>query len=196
MAPARTRCLVVERLDWPKMRARSVAALASALAGALTFAAPAAALEPGVFVDPGSPAGKEYSIPLSELRGAATGHAPIGSQAQPLFGVGIGPARASGQPARGVSAGRTGSPRRPRGQRGGGANAGSRSGGRSGTGARGGALPGTSGRASGALPARGPALAALTHQGSPALEVALIGALVVLGGFGIGALVAVGRRRL
>ncbi len=170
--------------------------MASALAGALTMAAPAAALEPGVFVDPGSPAGKEYSIPLSELRGAATGHAPIGSQAQPLFGVGIGPAGASGQPARGVSAGRTGSPRRPRGQRGGGAKASSRSGGRSGTGAGRGTRGASSARPGGALPARGPALAALTRQGSPAPEVLLIGALVVLGGIGLGALVAVGRRRL
>ncbi len=58
---------------------------------ALALAAPATALEPGVFVDPGSPAGKEYSFPLSVLRGEGTGHAAPAGAAQPLFGVGINP---------------------------------------------------------------------------------------------------------
>jgi hypothetical protein len=202
------------------MRARSVAALASALAGAWAMAAPAAALEPGVFVDPGSPAGKEYSIPLSVLRGAASGHAPLGAQPQPLFGQGIGPARASAQGFGAGTAPRTGSPRPPGGQSGGGAGVysgtGGGSGGRATRGARAGTSasasgagrPGTSARASGAgragasagasgaVPGRGPVLAALTRQGSPAPDVALIGALVVLGGFGLGALVAAARTRL
>jgi len=74
------------------MRGRALtAALVGALAVALMIAAPAAALERGVFVDPGSPAGKEYSFPLSVLRGAATGYAAPDGVSQPLFGVGIHP---------------------------------------------------------------------------------------------------------
>jgi hypothetical protein len=51
----------------------------------------AAALEPGVHVSPGSPAGKEYSFPLDVLRAQAVGHYAAQGVAQPLFGVGIGP---------------------------------------------------------------------------------------------------------
>ena len=65
-----------------------VALVAVVLGGAVT-AGPAAALEPGVSVDPQSPSGKEYSFPLDVQRGAAVGSdAPQGSS-QPLFGVGI-----------------------------------------------------------------------------------------------------------
>jgi hypothetical protein len=63
----------------------------------LTLAPSAGAQEPGVFVDPDSPAGKEYAIPLEQARREAAGGASGregggdagGSGAQPLFGVGI-----------------------------------------------------------------------------------------------------------
>jgi hypothetical protein len=53
-------------------------------------APPAAAQEGGVFVDPDSPAGKEYAIPLEEARRQAAGGGGDGpSSGQPLFGEGI-----------------------------------------------------------------------------------------------------------
>jgi hypothetical protein len=63
----------------------------------LTLAPFASAQERGVFVDPDSPAGKEYAIPLEQARGEAAGDSSgregggvaNGSSAQPLFGVGI-----------------------------------------------------------------------------------------------------------
>ena len=63
---------------------------------ALAFAAPAAALQSGVFVDPGSPAGKEYAFPLSVLRGQGAGHVSPTDAAEPLFGVGISPVARAG----------------------------------------------------------------------------------------------------
>jgi hypothetical protein len=62
----------------------------AALLLAATGTPPAGAQESGVFVDPDSPAGKEYAIPLEEARRQAAG----GSRAnpgsgQPLFGEGI-----------------------------------------------------------------------------------------------------------
>jgi hypothetical protein len=65
--------------------------IAVALVAALVVAQPALALPPGVFIDPGSPAGKEYSFPLSVLRGSATGHAAPAGAPEPLFGAGIHP---------------------------------------------------------------------------------------------------------
>ncbi len=44
------------------------AAVTLLLTLALTTASVAAASEPGVHVDPGSPAGKEYQIPVSSTR--------------------------------------------------------------------------------------------------------------------------------
>ena len=75
-----------------RMSARFAVVLAVALAAGWALTGTAAALEPGVFVDPGSPAGKEYGVPLSDLRGDASGHAPVGNEAPPLFGIGISPA--------------------------------------------------------------------------------------------------------
>jgi hypothetical protein len=72
----------------------------------LLLAQPAVALQPGVFVSPGSPAGKEYSFPLSVLRGEANGHAAPAGAPQPLFGVGVhpaAPASTGGATARGPS---------------------------------------------------------------------------------------------
>lgn len=59
---------------------------------ALVVSAPAAALEKGVYIDPGSPAGKAYAIPLTVLRQQANGHIKPGGIA-PSFGKGITPAR-------------------------------------------------------------------------------------------------------
>jgi hypothetical protein len=57
---------------------------------AATPAPPAAAQEDGVFVDPDSPAGKEYAVPLQEARRqAAAGDNGNASSGQPLFGEGI-----------------------------------------------------------------------------------------------------------
>jgi hypothetical protein len=52
-------------------------------------------LEPGVHADPGSPAAKEYALPINQARqtGAASGHA-AGSPA--LFGAGIKPPGSGG----------------------------------------------------------------------------------------------------
>ena len=54
----------------------------------LLLAAPAVAQEDGVFVDPDSPAGKEYAIPLEEARRHGAGGGAPGT-GQPLFGAGI-----------------------------------------------------------------------------------------------------------
>ena len=55
----------------------------------LASASPAAAVEPGVHVDPNSPAAKEYAIPLQAARNDATGgsHSTTASR----FGAGIEP---------------------------------------------------------------------------------------------------------
>ena len=58
---------------------------------ALTASA-AAAAEDEVFVDPGSPSGKEYALPIDSARKQAAGDArntSSGSQATPLFGEGV-----------------------------------------------------------------------------------------------------------
>jgi hypothetical protein len=56
----------------------------------------AEALEPGVHADPGSPAAKEYALPINQARqtGTASGHASTGSAA--LFGAGIKPPGSGG----------------------------------------------------------------------------------------------------
>ncbi len=69
----------------------------TALLLAVAAAVPAAAQEDGVFVDPDSPAGKEYASPLEQARRDAAGGGGAGggggssggSAGQPLFGVGI-----------------------------------------------------------------------------------------------------------
>src|SRR3954453_13759387 len=74
--------------------ARAIVAL---VAFAWTFAAAGAggAQEPGVSLDPESPAGKEYAIPLDFHRAAAVGRDAVEGVPQPLFGVGIAPAAAN-----------------------------------------------------------------------------------------------------
>jgi hypothetical protein len=60
----------------------------------LASSAPASAQEPPIFVDPDSPAGTEYRLPLETVRREAAGDAGTatggrGPAGQPLFGVGI-----------------------------------------------------------------------------------------------------------
>jgi hypothetical protein len=143
------------------------------------------ALEPGVFVDPGSPAGKEYSVPLSVLREAGSGHQGVGDETEPLFGIGISPPRMSPHAGH---AQKHGEGSRPVTQP---------------TGSTGPTAP-TPGVASGlrtappggAASAESTALAELTHHGSAEPAMLLIGALVVLGGLALGAVILAARRRL
>jgi hypothetical protein len=54
----------------------------------------AAALEPGVHVDPGSPAAKQYALPLNQAREIGrSGAGPAAGASPALFGAGIGAAR-------------------------------------------------------------------------------------------------------
>lgn len=167
------------------MRIRFALVLAVGVAGGWALTGTASALSPGVFVDPGSPAGKEYGVPLSDLRGAAAGHVPSGNETPPLFGVGISPARGAAGP---TAAARGGSPRsRPdravtRGHAGGATHAANS--GLAGTGP------------TGSSPVNGSVLAELTSHGSSAPAVILITGLIVLGGFGLGAALVAARRRL
>lgn len=85
------------------MALRRLIPLAAVLAVALTFAAPAGARSGAVTVDPDSPSGKEYAIPLESARRAATkgtddgpGSASQGQRSAPLFGEGVGGAPAGG----------------------------------------------------------------------------------------------------
>jgi hypothetical protein len=74
-------------------------ALLTAIAGA-TLAVPAAAfaqIDPGVNYDPGSPAGKEYAIPLVEGRSDGAGTTDQREGANIPFGTGIEPPGAKGR---------------------------------------------------------------------------------------------------
>lgn len=67
----------------------------------VTVAPGAAAQDEGVFVDPQTPAGKEYALPLEQARrdaapGASGRQDGGGASEQPLFGVGIDPSRGAG----------------------------------------------------------------------------------------------------
>ncbi|HEY4427083.1 MAG TPA: hypothetical protein VGN08_02660 [Solirubrobacteraceae bacterium] len=134
----------------------------------------ASGLEPGVHVDPGSPAAKEYSLPLNQARG--TGSAPNATSSPQansegsLFGAGIKPP-GSGGPSSGSRAAANG----------GGATAGSH-----GAGSSAGAKSGSSSQPG--LPQA--VLRAARDQGSSGTDgstLALLGgavAILVLGGFG------------
>ena len=83
------------------MRRLVTAAIASAILAAVP-GAPALA-QPGVHVDPGSPAGKEYALPLDQARRDAKGESGPGSSSRtsrsaPLFGEGIEPADGGSAP--------------------------------------------------------------------------------------------------
>lgn len=84
--------------------------LAAALAAVLACPGSAPAQTPGVHVDPGSPAQKEYAIPLDQARGnAATPGGKTAASANrgapALFGVGITPASRRGRTAASTGAG-------------------------------------------------------------------------------------------
>jgi hypothetical protein len=70
----------------PRVTAARALACALAAIAATILAAPAQALPPGVFVDPNSPAGKEYALYTGQARGSGSGR-PSGQ----LFGAGIVP---------------------------------------------------------------------------------------------------------
>jgi len=179
------------------MSVRFAVALVTALAVSWAIAGPAAALERGVFVDPGSPAGKEYGVPLSVLRGAASGHAPVGNQSPPLFGIGVSPpggrgatsshATPRGEPQQSRHGHATGGRRGARATPPGGAAA-------AGAGAAGAGAAG--GGAAGAAPLPRSVLAGITRHGSAIPAVSLLGGLVLLGGLAFGAALVAARRRL
>lgn len=82
-------------------------AVLSSLAIALGLSAPAAAqIDPGINYDPGSPAGKEYAIPLAEGRADGAGTTNQRAGANIPFGVGIRPP--GGRGGSGDGAGATG----------------------------------------------------------------------------------------
>jgi hypothetical protein len=68
-----------------------VAFVAAITGAALAVPGAAYAIDPGVNYDPGSPAGKEYAIPLVEGRSDAAGTANQRSGGNIPFGVGITP---------------------------------------------------------------------------------------------------------
>jgi hypothetical protein len=99
------------------MRAARASALLVTVATLATicstpFAQRAAALEPGVQVDPGSPAAKEYALPVGQARRTGRASSPSSpaqesaeATSEPLFGAGIAPAGGSGSSGGGRSAG-------------------------------------------------------------------------------------------
>jgi hypothetical protein len=166
---------------------RTIVTLMVVSAGAGAAAGPAAALQPGVFLDPSSPAGKEYAFPLDTQRGIAAGHPnPPQGVDQPLFGVGIGPAGAgaggsiSGGSARVSSGSRSGASgsaqHRPNATRGRRANR-------------------TSHESSGQSPLNRADIQELAHPRGSGSQIALIALPVILGGLLVGAAIAVTERR-
>lgn len=131
-------------------------------------------LSPGVFADPGSPAGKEYAFPLTVARSQADGQSPSADHGSPpLFGVGIRPATGAGQ---GVNGKRT--PRRPG----------------AGSSQRTTSTPAGAGQGGGAPPSAA-TLARLTTPGSAVPAVALVAGLVLALGLALGAGLGWTRRR-
>lgn len=167
------------------MRAIGVSITAALMVLSISCGSAAAAsgsgLEPGVHVDPGSPAAKEYALPLNQAR--ATGGVSSSrshSREGALFGAGIKP---PGSGASGSGSGGSGSPRSS-------GSAGSRgaAAGRRESGAAAAALANGPGAGSAALPA---AVVRATreqeHSEGAGSALALLGgaiAIIVLGGFG------------
>lgn len=113
------------------MRKPKVSVACLAVCGALGVPGAALAQDPGVHFDSGSPAGKEYAIPLAEGRAEGAGTANQRAAANTPFGVGITPPGGGGGPGGGdggaEGSGTTGG---DEGGRAGGRNSGSRDGGR------------------------------------------------------------------
>lgn len=93
--------------------------LVACLIGALLSAAAPARAQDGVNVDPDSPAGKEYAIPLESVRRGTSADGDVagarvrpGERTAPLFGAGVGETGGDGSNRPGeASGGRT--PRKP-----------------------------------------------------------------------------------
>ena len=74
------------------LRVYTAGALAALAIGCLAVPVPALGLEPGVHADPGSPASKQYALPLNQARQTGAGPAGHeGSSANVPFGAGIKP---------------------------------------------------------------------------------------------------------
>jgi hypothetical protein len=160
--------------------ARAIVALV-VFSWTLATAGAVAAQEPGVSIDPDSPAGKEYAIPLEAHRAAAVGRDAVDGVGQPLFGVGIAPAAAGASASKGNRrSGGSGSTRASTSKRSGSARAD-----RAGN-SRAGAADGRP---------RAAALIELTRPHSTTPDVLLIALSVVLGGLLAGGLIAVAARR-
>lgn len=86
----------------------AVVLLATAVVAGCGCCTVAAALEPGVHVDPGSPAAKEYALPLSQARQTGQGSASRAGAPEALFGAGISSKRS--RPARARPSARGGAP--------------------------------------------------------------------------------------
>ncbi|MCW3067843.1 MAG: hypothetical protein JWL67_468 [Solirubrobacterales bacterium] len=135
------------------------------------------ALEPGVHVDPGSPAAKEYSLPLTQARQTGSTSSPQQGSEGNLFGAGIKPPGTGG--GHGSGKGATHSPATP-----GGSVASPGAASAAGSGAGGGAGAGAP------PPSPQAVLRAAREQGSSGgggSTIALIGgavAILVLGAFG------------
>src|SRR3954447_23908417 len=167
--------------------ARAIVALV--VIGTSATARPAAGQEPGVVIDPASPAGKEYAFPLDVQRAAAVGKDAVQGVPQPLFGVGITRAAGGGGAAPGRPGAAAGGSRRS-------GASGSKPGSTSRRSSRRSAGGAASGRRRAAKGSRnGPALAALSRPGSTSSEVALVTLAVVFGGLAVGGAIALARRR-
>lgn len=83
----------LRRSSISRMRVVCVSLIGVLSIAVMGFAQTSAALEPGVHVDPGSPAAKQYALPLDQAR--QTGSSSSSSKA--LFGAGIKPRGPGGQ---------------------------------------------------------------------------------------------------
>jgi hypothetical protein len=80
------------------VRKPKVSVACVAVCGALGLPSAAVAQDPGVHFDSGSPAGKEYAIPLAEGRAEGAGTTNQRAAANTPFGVGITPPGGGGGP--------------------------------------------------------------------------------------------------
>jgi hypothetical protein len=80
--------------------------LVLALSCSTAAAQAATGLEPGVHVDPGSPAAKEYALPLNQARQTGAGASSSSASSPPLFGAGIKPPAAGGSSHSGSGSGK------------------------------------------------------------------------------------------
>jgi hypothetical protein len=98
-------------------RVSTAAALVLLATSCLTAPPVASALEPGVHIDPGSPAAKEYALPLDQARqtgaeatSSGASETPFGAGIKPPSSGGGGTAHGSGAASHGASQAPRGSP--------------------------------------------------------------------------------------